>query len=53
MLSEEQRQYRIGVVYGAISALAWSSSGLFVRHIGADLMTMLFWGLHGVRLGGG
>lgn len=43
MTSEDQRQYRLGVVYGAISALAWSSSGLFVRHISTDLMTMLFW----------
>ena len=25
------------------AALAWSSSGLFVRIISADLMTMLFW----------
>jgi drug/metabolite transporter (DMT)-like permease len=37
------RQYRLGLVYGAISAMAWSSSGLFIRHISTDLMTMLFW----------
>ncbi len=43
MTPDDQRQYRLGVAYGAISALAWSSSGLFIRHIGADLMTMLFW----------
>ncbi|RKE83877.1 DMT family transporter [Rhizobium sp. AG855] len=43
MSLDDPRQYRFGLVYGAISALAWSSSGLFIRHIGADLMTMLFW----------
>lgn len=43
MTLDDQRQYRLGVAFGAISALAWSSSGLFIRHIGADLMTMLFW----------
>ena len=42
MTSTEQTQYRLGVAYVAISALAWSSSGLFVRGIGTDLMTMLF-----------
>ncbi|MEZ2131855.1 MULTISPECIES: DMT family transporter [unclassified Sinorhizobium] len=39
----EQKQYRLGVAYVAISALAWSTSGLFVRSISADLMTILFW----------
>ncbi|KQW29225.1 permease [Rhizobium sp. Root274] len=43
MSLDDPRQYRFGLVYGAISALAWSSSGLFIRHIGTDLMTMLFW----------
>lgn len=43
MSLDDPRQYRLGLVYGAISALAWSSSGLFIRHIGTDLMTMLFW----------
>jgi drug/metabolite transporter (DMT)-like permease len=38
----EQKQYRLGVLYVALSALAWSSSGMFVRLIRADLMTMLF-----------
>ncbi|MDE1992013.1 MAG: DMT family transporter [Rhizobiaceae bacterium] len=38
----EQQQYRMGVIYVAFSALAWSSSGLFVRSIHADLMTILF-----------
>jgi hypothetical protein len=31
----EQKQYRVGVTYVALSALAWSSSGLFVRLIHA------------------
>nr|WP_246802304.1 DMT family transporter [Rhizobium leucaenae] len=38
----EQQQYRLGVIYVAFSALAWSMSGLFVRLIHADLMTILF-----------
>jgi drug/metabolite transporter (DMT)-like permease len=38
----EQKQYRLGVVYVALSALAWSSSGLFVRTIHADFLTILF-----------
>jgi drug/metabolite transporter (DMT)-like permease len=39
----EQNQYRVGVAYVALSALAWSSSGLFMRAIHADLMTILFY----------
>jgi len=39
----EQNQYRVGVIYVALSALAWSSSGLFMRAIHADLMTILFY----------
>lgn len=39
----EQNQYRLGVAYVALSALAWSSSGMFMRSIHADLMTMLFY----------
>ncbi|TCR91830.1 DMT family transporter [Rhizobium sp. BK376] len=38
----EQKQYRLGVAYVALSALAWSSSGLFVRTIHADFLTILF-----------
>ena len=38
----EQQQYRLGVTYVALSALAWSTSGLFVRAIHADFMTILF-----------
>lgn len=43
MTLDDSRQYRLGVLYVAISALAWSTSGLFIRTITADLMTMLFW----------
>jgi drug/metabolite transporter (DMT)-like permease len=39
----EQKQYRLGVSYVALSALAWSSAGMFVRLIHADLMTILFY----------
>jgi len=39
----EQKQYRVGVIYVALSALAWSLSGVFVRLIHADLMTILFY----------
>ncbi|WFU08010.1 DMT family transporter [Rhizobium sp. CB3090] len=42
MTLAEQQQYRLGVIYVAGSALAWSTSGLFVRLIHADLMTILF-----------
>jgi drug/metabolite transporter (DMT)-like permease len=43
MTSAEQRQHRTGLLLVAGAALAWSSAGLFVRSITADLMTMLFW----------
>ena len=44
MISAEQhRQHRIGLILAASAALCWSTSGLFVRGISADLMTMLFW----------
>jgi drug/metabolite transporter (DMT)-like permease len=43
MTVAEHRQHRIGLLLVAGAALAWSSSGLFVRNISADLMTMLFW----------
>ena len=43
MTLDDQRHYRLGVLFGAISALAWSSSGVLVRHITTDLMSMLFW----------
>lgn len=43
MTLAEQKQYRVGVAYVALSALAWSLSGVFVRLIHADLMTILFY----------
>jgi drug/metabolite transporter (DMT)-like permease len=43
MTEAEHRQHRIGLLLVAAAALAWSSSGLFVRNISADLMTLLFW----------
>lgn len=43
MTAEEQRQHRIGLLLVAAAALAWSTSGLFVRNIEAGLTTMLFW----------
>jgi len=43
MTQGEQAQYRLGLALVAFCALAWSSSGFFIRLIGADLMTMLFW----------
>lgn len=41
--AEQHRQHRIGLLLAAGAALCWSTSGLFVRGISADLMTMLFW----------
>ncbi len=41
MTSPEQRHHRIGLLLVAGAALAWSSAGIFVRLIGADLFTML------------
>ncbi len=41
MTLAEQRQYRLGVLYVSLSALAWSFSGLFMRSIDADLMTII------------
>ena len=41
--AEQHRQHRIGLILAASAALCWSTSGLFVRGISADLMTMLFW----------
>jgi drug/metabolite transporter (DMT)-like permease len=43
MGAAEFRQHRIGLALVAAAALAWSSAGLFVRSIEADLMTMLLW----------
>ena len=41
--AEQHRQHRIGLLLAAGAALCWSTSGLFVRGISADLMTLLFW----------
>ncbi len=43
MRSNAQKHYRSGVFFLAASALAWSSSGVFIRLITTDLMTTLFW----------
>jgi drug/metabolite transporter (DMT)-like permease len=43
MTSHDARQHRTGLALIALAALAWSSAGLFVRGISADLFTMLFW----------
>lgn len=42
MTLSEQNNYRWGVAYVALSALLWSLSGLFMRSIETDLMTILF-----------
>jgi drug/metabolite transporter (DMT)-like permease len=41
-MSSEKNQYRLGVIYVAASAFAWSLSGLFMRSIAADLPTIIF-----------
>jgi drug/metabolite transporter (DMT)-like permease len=43
MIAYDQRQRRLGLVLVALAATAWSSGGVFVRLIEADLMTMLYW----------
>lgn len=43
MTAAERKHHRLGLALVAMAALAWSSSGLFVRIITADLMTILFW----------
>lgn len=42
MTITEQNTYRLGVAYVGVSAFLWSLSGLFMRAIEADLMTILF-----------
>ena len=42
MTITEQNTYRLGVAYVAVSAFLWSLSGLFMRAIETDLMTILF-----------
>src|SRR5262245_16875407 len=36
-------RHGLGVALVALAALFWSTSGIFVRLISSDLMTMLFW----------
>ncbi len=43
MTPSEQRHHRAGLLLVAAAALSWSSAGIFVRLIGADLFTLLFW----------
>lgn len=43
MTLSEQRNYRLGVAFVTTSAILWSFSGMFIRSISADLMTILFW----------
>jgi drug/metabolite transporter (DMT)-like permease len=42
MTLSEQSNYRWGVAWVALSALLWSLSGMFMRSIHTDLMTILF-----------
>ncbi len=51
MNAEHAAQHRLGLLLVATAALFWSTSGIFVRLISADLMTMLFW--RGVFSGSG
>lgn len=43
MNADHAAQHRLGLLLVATAALFWSTSGIFVRLIGADLFTMLFW----------
>jgi drug/metabolite transporter (DMT)-like permease len=43
MLADGVRAHRLGLILVALAAVSWSTAGLFVRFISADLMTMLFW----------
>ncbi|MEI7598729.1 MAG: DMT family transporter [Aestuariivirga sp.] len=43
MTNAEHRQHQMGLLLVAAAAMCWSTSGLFVRGISADLTTMLFW----------
>lgn len=43
MNAETAARHRLGLLLVATAALFWSTSGIFVRLISADLMTMLFW----------
>ena len=43
MTNADIRHHRAGLIMVALAALCWSTGGLFVRTIEADLATMLFW----------
>lgn len=43
MTALEARRHRTGLALVAAAALCWSTGGLFIRFISADVMTMLFW----------
>ena len=43
MKTQTVARHRLGVALVALAALFWSTSGIFVRLISTDLMTMLFW----------
>ncbi len=42
MTPMDARQYRLGALFVALAAVAWSMSGLFLRAITTDLMTIVF-----------
>ena len=43
MTATDLKNHRLGLALVAAAALCWSTSGIFIRSISADLMTMLFW----------
>jgi drug/metabolite transporter (DMT)-like permease len=43
MTASPTNQHRLGLIFVALAALAWSQAGVYTRLIEADLMTMLFW----------
>ena len=43
MTEAARRNHRLGLLLVVAAALCWSTSGVFIRSISADLMTMLFW----------
>ena len=38
-----ERKYLVGVVLVAISAVIWSSAGIFARGVAADAWAVIFW----------
>ena len=43
MTPNDVRQYHLGLLLVAMSAVAWSTAGYFVRLVPVDVWTMLFW----------